>query len=688
MAKRRKEGSRRSRAGGARGAAKRAAELREEIAYHDRRYYVDDDPVVSDAEYDELKAELRELEERLPELRTPDSPTQRVGAPPKDELGTVRHEVPMLSLDAVSREADFLHFVESCRRALGRRKLPLVAEPKYDGASVELVYDDGVFVTGSTRGDGRTGENVTENLRTVHEVPLRLVPEARRGKKKARIPRHLVVRGEVYMEKEEFAAFNRRQEERGHRTFANPRNAAAGSLRQLDSRITAERPLRIFFWEVASPTTGRPRSHWDCLRWLGELGFVTNPLATRIEDPTEAVEWFQDMAKRREELAYEIDGCVFKVDDLRAWEELGSRAATPRWATAWKFPSRRRTTRIRSIEAQVGRTGALTPVASLEPVRIGGVTVTSVSLHNQDEVERKDIRVGDAVLVERAGDVIPHVVRVMKKRRTGNERRYRLPRKCPSCGGPVTRPEGEAVARCTNASCPAQLAKRILHFTSRPALDVDGFGEKLAVQLVERGLVKDLGDLFELTEADLRDLERVAAKSARNLVQGLERARRRATLPRLLYGLGIPHVGRALAGDLAAEFGSLEALARADRERLAQVEGLAETVADAVASWFENPRNRRLLRHLRELGIEPRIRRRGRRLEGKTLVLTGGLDSMTRDEAEEAVRLQGGRATGSVSRETDYLVVGSDPGATKLRDAEKHGTRRIGEKELRKLVGA
>ncbi len=503
-------------------AERRAEELRGELEHHNHRYYVLDAPEISDAEYDDLKRELQAIEEAHPDLVTPDSPTQRVGAPPKEELGTVEHESPMLSLQAISEEEDFRHFIERCRDRLGKARIPMTAEPKYDGLSIELVYDNGRLVRAATRGDGDTGEDVTENARTIHEIPLRL-----RESDDHPTPRHLVVRGEIYMPKSAFERFNREQEERGEKTFANPRNAAAGSMRQLDSSITAGRPLRIFVYEIAPSSSNRPETQTRCLEMLRALGLKTNPLATRVDSPDKAVEWYESMREDRDDLDYEIDGCVFKVNNMDDLERMGTRASNPRGAIAWKFLPRRESTRIKEIETYVGRTGALTPVAILEPVSIGGVEVSHVSLHNQDEIDRKDVRVGDHVLVERAGDVIPHLVRVLTRKRSGHEKKYRIPDRCPACGGDVSRPEGEAVARCTNASCPAKLKREISHFGSKEALDIDGLGEKLVDQLVEHEIVTDLADLFSLEKDDLSDLERMSDKRAQNLLDAIEEARDR-----------------------------------------------------------------------------------------------------------------------------------------------------------------
>jgi DNA ligase (NAD+) len=669
-----------------RAAEKRAEELRAQLEHHAYRYYVLDDPEIADAEYDDLMRELRELEERYPDLAIPNSPTRRVGGPPLDKLGAVQHATPMLSLQSIQTEEQFRHFHETCRRELDRDEVPVVAELKYDGLSIEMIYEEGRLVTASTRGDGRTGEDVTAQVRTIGEAALRLRPRGDRA-----VPPRLVVRGEIYMRKDDFQRFNRQQEENGAKVFANPRNAAAGSLRQLDPAVTASRPLRLFCWEIGPDSSSRPPTHWECLQLLGDLGLKINEYAALCRDENEAVRWYERMRDQRDELPYEIDGCVFKVDELGAHEDLGTRAANPRWAVAWKFAPRQGTTRIREIRAYVGRTGALTPVASLEPVRIGGVEVSNVSLHNQDEIDRKDIRVGDWILVERAGDVIPHVVKVLESRRDGSERRYHLPAKCPSCGEPVSRPEGDAITHCTNVSCPAQIKKSLVHFGSRHALDIEGLGEKLADELVERGIVRELTDIFELKEDQLQELPLMAEKRAGNLLEAIERSRRQATLPRLIYGLGIPLVGQALAADLAAAYGSLEKLAAASQEELSALEGLGPTVSSSVAQWFASERNRRLLARLRELGLDPRIETRPERAEGllagKTLVVTGTLDTLSRDEAEAAIRKAGGKATSSISGKTDWLVAGASPGSSKLSGAEKNDVPIIDEAEFLRLLG-
>jgi DNA ligase (NAD+) len=666
-------------------ARRRAADLRRQVAEHDHRYYISDAPVISDAEYDDLKRQLIAIEERFPDLITPDSPTQRIGGSPREGFVTIRHDTPMLSIQSIWTEDDFRRFHQTCCRELHKKSCVLVGEPKYDGTSIELVYDQGELVSASTRGDGYNGEDVTANVRTIREVPLRLPAGSAFHKTGNRIPRHLVLRGEIYMDKHEFEQFNRRQEDLRAKTFANPRNSAAGSLRQLDPKITAKRPLHIFFWEVAPATDDRPASHWECLELMAELGLKTNPHVSRFESTEQAVRWFEQMKQHRERLRYEIDGCVFKVADLADQEKLGTRAANPRWAVAWKFPPLQKTTRVTDIEAYVGRTGAITPVATLDPVHIGGVEVSRVTLHNQAEIDRKDVRIGDAVLIERAGDVIPHVVQVIKERRTGRERRYSLPRDCPVCGSQIARIEGEVIARCSNTSCPARLREAIGHFASTEAMDIRGLGTKLADQLVAKRLVKNLADIYELTGNDLRRLMRMGEKSARNIIDSITRSKQKATLDRLIYALGISHVGRALATDLAAHFGSMEKLAGAD-ERALKAAGLGTAVSSAVARWLGNPANQELIRRLAHAGIDPVLQRKGHRLEGKTLAFTGELDRMTRDQAKDIVIQQGGRVSENVSRHTDFLVIGASPGGTKTDNARKYGTKLLSEADFLHLI--
>ncbi len=666
-------------------ARRRVADLRRAVTEHDYRYYVLDAPVVSDVEYDGLKRQLTAIEARFPDLITPDSPTQRVGGAPRAGFVTIRHETPMLSIQSIWTGDDFRRFYATCRKELGKRTHQLVGEPKYDGTSVELVYSHGELTSASTRGDGVNGEDVTANVKTIHEVPLRLPAGPPPQKPRQRVPRHLVLRGEVYMDKRKFEQFNRKQEDLGARTFANPRNAAAGSLRQLDPKVTAKRPLHVFFWEVSQATTDRPATHWECLELMNELGLKTNPHVQRFESTDQAVRWFERMMQHREGLPYEIDGCVFKVDDLADQERLGMRAANPRWAVAWKFPPLQKTTRIMAIEAYVGRTGAITPVATLEPVHIGGVEVNHVTLHNQDEIDRKDIRVGDTVLMERAGDVIPHVVQVMTECRTGSEQPYHPTSHCPVCHSEIVRVEGEVAARCPITLCPARLRETILHFASTEAMDIRGLGERLADKLIAKQSVKNLADIYDLTLSDLKQLMRMGDKSAKNVIQSIARSKQNAKLDRLIYALGIPHVGRATATDLAANFRSLDALADAD-ERTLQAAGLGTVVSSAIARWLENLANQKLIQRLKQTGIDPKLQVTGKRLEGKTVTFTGELDHMTRDQAREAVIQQGGRVSDSVSRHTDFLVIGANPGGTKTENARKYRTRLLSQQEFLQLI--
>lgn len=661
-------------------ARSRAKELRKEIEHHNYRYYVVDAPDITDAEYDELKEELIAIEEAYPDLKTDDSPTQRVGAEPREEMSTIEHETPMMSLKAIYKEDEFRSFWEDCKKRLDKSRLSMVAEPKYDGLSVELVYENGSLQTASTRGNGETGEDVTDNVKTIDEVLLQLQGNGS-------IPRHLVVRGEVYMRADEFKAFNEQQEQAGRKTFSNPRNAAAGSLRQLDPSVTAERPLRIFFWQIGSSSSNVPDSQWEALEKMKSLGLKTNPECEKIASLDDAVSWYERMQNKREDLSYEIDGCVFKINNLDDHNKLGTRASNPRWAIAWKFAPRRKSTRIKDIEAQVGRTGALTPVARLEAVHIGGVEVTHASLHNQDEIDRKDIRIGDHVIVERAGDVIPHVVEVQTSKRNGHEKKYALPDKCPSCGEKVVHLEDEATARCQNTSCPAQRRESVKHFGASRALDIDGLGEKLIEQMVDKALVEDPADLFELSKDSLTSLDRVGEKSADNLLQAIDKAKENVTLPRLIFALGIPHVGRAVARDLAQAFGSLDELASAKKSDLRGLEGLGEKVASAIYEWFRIDDNRDLIKRLKGHGLDPKMETQGGAFSGKRLAITGTLDAMTRDEALRAIEQEGGKVTGTVSDETDYLVVGEDPGNRKTHDAEDHDTETLHEKQLLKRLG-
>lgn len=665
--------------------AREAERLRSELDLHSHRYYVLDAPTVSDAEYDEMFRRLTELEEQYPELRVASSPTQRVGAPPADKFETVHHEVPMLSLDNVTSAEQFLEFDARVRRLAGASAMvEYMAEPKLDGVAVEVVYRRGELAVASTRGDGVNGENITANVRTIRSVVLKL----RQSNRRWPVPSRLDVRGEVIFDRSAFDELNRRRADAGEPLFANPRNAAAGSLRQLDSRITASRPLDVYFHGVGRADGIGAETFAELLDALGSWGLKVNSRNRLCRDARAVIDYFAELAAERDRLPFEVDGVVVKVNSLPLQRRLGEVSRSPRWAVAFKFQAQQATTRVRDILPSVGRTGAVTPVAELVPVSVGGVTISSASLHNMDEVERKDVRIGDLVLVERAGDVIPYVVKSFPEERKGGERKFAMPATCPVCGGPVLREEGAVVYRCLGMQCPAKLREAIRHFASKHAMDIDGLGEKLVAQLVDRGLVRDVADLYRLSEADLVGLERMGEKSARNLLAAID-ASRQASLPRLINGLGIPHVGEHVAGILAAEFGSLEALSEADESMLMDVREIGPQTAREVVAFLAADQNRQVLQRLRDAGVRPRAPRRRRAdgpLSGKTLVLTGAL-SIPRDEATRLIEAAGGKVTGSVSKKTDYVVAGSDAGS-KLEKAERLGVAVIDEEELRRLAEA
>jgi len=646
-----------------------ALRLRKALRYHNYRYYVVDDPVVSDAEYDHLFQQLQCLEDRYPSLRTSDSPTQHVAGEVRDELGTVEHPSRMLSLKAAYEEDDVRSFDETCREELGRDTVAYVAEPKLDGLAIELVYEEGQLVRGATRGDGQTGEEITANVKTISSIPLRLREGARP------IPDRLVVRGEAYMRKDEFNAFNRRRLEEGKTPFANPRNAAAGSMRQLDSNVTARRPLRAFFFEIPPGEGPEFDTHGEVLDALPEWGLrVASEHVRRCDGIEDALHHHGRLMEGRDDLPYEIDGLVVKVNDRAAHETLGVRNRDPRWAIAYKFPPRRATTVISDIFVQVGRTGRITPVAVLEPVEVGGVEVTRASLHNQREVDRKDVRIGDAVLIERAGDVIPQVVKVVEDERDGTEEPYQIPSQCPVCGSEVVLSDDKKQAFCTGGmACPAQLRERITHYASREAMNIEGLGDKRAEQLVDAGLVTRLSDLYSLEKEDLLDLERYADTSAQNLMDEIE-ASLDHDLDRFIYALGIPLVGTATAQGLARRFSHLDELMTASEEQLREIEDIGPEVAHSVATFFRDEDNRQVIQDIRTAGLSLENPYSGgdAPLEGLTFVFTGRLEAFPRSEAKRLVEQHGGRATSSVSGKTDYVVAG--PGAGQKRDdAQDYG---------------
>ncbi|MFO7769322.1 MAG: NAD-dependent DNA ligase LigA [bacterium] len=684
-------------------AARRAEELREEIRRHNFRYYVLDDPEVSDAGYDSLLRELQAIEEAFPDLVTPDSPTQRVGAGPADEFDAYRHAQPMLSLANAFDMEEVREWQGRIYRGLGLAdevedesdpsldRVRYAVEPKFDGAAVELVYEEGRLVTGATRGDGQTGEDVTANVRTIRNVPLRLrVPGGGPP-----LPAVLDVRGEVLMLREDFRGLNRRRQEQGERPFANPRNAAAGSLRQLDPAVTARRPLTFFAYGVGrAEGEGAPSfgSHSDILEALGGWGFQIADRWTRAETLTGVADFYQELLERREESTYEADGIVIKVDDLALQEELGQVSRSPRWALAYKFPARQATTVVEEIIISVGRTGALTPTAVLQPVEVGGVTVSRATLHNREELHRKDVRVGDTVLVQRAGEVIPEVVKVIEEKRPEGAEPFTFPARCPACGSRVVKPVGEVVIRCVNFACPAQIKERLLHWGGRDALDIDGLGEKIVEQLVEKDLVDDPADLYGLDLRTLAGLDRMAEKSAANLMEALEDSKEKG-LDRFLVALGIRHVGSHVARVLARSFGSLQAIQEADREGLEAVDEVGPEVASQVTAFFSRKENQELLERLADHGVRPQWPPEGGEtpetdadLSGKTFVFTGEMERFSREEAKRVVEELGGRATGSVSGKTDYLVAGRGAGS-KLEKAGDLGVEVLDEEGFLDLLG-
>jgi DNA ligase (NAD+) len=662
----------------------RVDRLRAEIERHNYLYHVLDDPEVPDAAYDRLMAELRALEQQYPELVVPESPTQRVGGSPVPEFSEVRHHLPMLSLDNAFVREDVEAFDRRVRERLGTdEQIGYTCEPKLDGLAVSLTYRAGLLALGATRGDGTIGEDVTHNIRTIPTVPLRLGGHG--------WPDLLEVRGEVFMSSAGFDEMNRRAIEKGEKIFVNPRNAAAGSLRQLDPRLTALRPLEVYFYG-SGKVEGKalPGLHSEILEVLSGWGLRTSPEARVVTGVEGLLGYYEDIGQRRSSLRYQIDGVVYKVDSIEQQRRLGFVARAPRWAIAHKFPADEEMTTVRAIEWQVGRTGALTPVARLEPVFVGGVTVSNATLHNIDELKRKDVRVGDTIVIRRAGDVIPEVVRVIVEKRPAKSSSVRLPQKCPVCGSPVEREEGAAVARCTGAlTCPAQLKESLRHFASRRALDIEGLGSKLIDQLVDSGLVRNPGDLFRLTAGQLANLDRMGERSAANLVESFEHSKQ-TTFARFLHALGIRDVGEATAEALARHFGTLDSLRGSSMEEIEEVPDIGPITARHVHAFFAEPRNARvidaLIQHKVRWPAAQRPSAGNSPLSGKTVVLTGKLSTMSRDEAGDYVRELGGKVASSVSKNTDYVVVGDDAGS-KLKKATQLGVKVLEEDEFLKLIG-
>ena len=661
---------------------KEIAELREKIRYHEHRYYVLDDPEISDFEFDKLMQRLKDLERQHPDLITPDSPTQRVGGAPAAEFPKVRHPAPMLSLDNTYSVEDLRDFDRRVRELAGRDGVEYVAELKLDGLSMALTYEDGELVRGVTRGDGVVGEEVTSNIRTIRSVPLRV------DTKKLNLighPAQFEVRGEVIMTRKAFDQTNALREAAGEPRFANPRNSAAGSIRQLDPRIVAERKLDMFVYYLQVNGSEPLGEHARVLETLSKLGFKVNPHWQRCPKFDDLLAYIEHWESKRESLDYDIDGIVIKVNNTRLWQELGTTAKSPRWAVAYKYPARQATTRVMDIRAQVGRTGTLTPVADLEPVDVGGVTVSHATLHNMDEVERLGVRIGDTVLIQRAGEVIPQVVKVAKHAEDG--RAFAMPRKCPVCGEEVHRAEGEVAYRCVNSACPAKLKESLLYFAGRRAMNIDGLGDALVDQLVDKGLVRDVADLYHLTHEQLANLERMGDKSAQNLLDEIERSKH-AELPRLIFALGIRFVGERTGQLLANHFGSLDRLASATTEELMEAEEVGPRVAEAIREFFQEKRNREVMEKLRQAGLhfeQKTVSKAEGHLTGKQFVLTGTLPAYSRDQAKQMIEDAGGRVVGSVSKKTDFVVVGADPGS-KLDKARTLGIPTLDEEALKKLL--
>ncbi len=656
-------------------------DLREQLNYHNYRYYVLDDPIIADVEYDRMFRRLLELEQQYPELITPDSPSQRVGGKPLSRFEEVRHVHPMLSLDNIFDRTELPEFEEKLQRYLkSEQSFHYIAEPKMDGLAVELVYEQGLFTVGSTRGDGLVGEKITPQLKTVQDIPLKLQVDDKE------LPGQLVVRGEVYLDKKGFTALNRQREAAGEPLFANPRNAAAGSLRQLDPKVTAERGLRFFVYAVADTDVVPCARQSELFPWLARIGFAVNPHIRRCRGIAEVEAHYEHLLAIRDDLPYEIDGMVVKVDDFSLQQRLGNTARAPRWAVAWKFPAIQATTRIIGVDFQVGRTGAVTPVALLEPVNVEGVVVKRATLHNKDEIERKDLRIGDTVLIQRAGDVIPEVIKPVVEQRTGREKTIVFPENCPVCGHRLVRPEGEAVIRCVNPHCPAQRLQSLIYFVGKNGMDIEGLGKKAVEQLVDAGLVHDIPDFFRLRKEDLAPLNGWGEKSAENVVRALENARR-VSLTRFLGALGIRYVGEVTAQLVAAHFKTLAAVMAATKEDFLNVEGIGEQVASSLVDYFADPSTRAMLEELLGLGLSILPPQEGEKpLAGRVFLFTGTLAGMGRNEAKQIVKELGGQVVSGLSKRVTDLVAGEKAGS-KLRKAKELAIRIVSEKDFLKMIG-
>jgi DNA ligase (NAD+) len=664
-------------------AVKRIEDLRELINYHNRRYYQQDDPEISDAQYDQLMQELIDLEKKYPEIGVSDSPTQRVGAAPLEKFETLAHITPMLSLANAFSEQDIIDFNERLKRFLGTTEnITFVTEPKLDGVAVNLIYNNGIFDVGLTRGDGTMGEVITQNLKTIQTIPLRL-----NDSNNSIIPERIEIRGEVYIEKDSFKRLNKRRLKEGEHAFANPRNAAAGSLRQFDSRITAKRPLNIFCYGIGIVTGNNIGNQWEVLQTLSQWGFNVNPHVRQVKDIPECIRYYHHINDIRQELPYEIDGIVIKVDDITIQERLGAVSRSPRWAIACKFAANQATTIIEKIDIQVGRTGVLTPVAILSPVQVGGVTIRRATLHNQDEIDKKDIRKGDTVIIQRAGDVIPEVVKVIESKRIGDVPKFKIPDTCPICNSQVVRLAGEVAHRCIGIACPAQIKEHIAHFASRGGMDIEGLGEKLVSQLVDTDIIKDPSDVYYMKKELLLKLDRMAEKSANNLLAAIERSKS-PPLEKFIYALGIRHVGEHTARVLARYFMTLDRLIKAREDELMGIRDIGPEVARSITQFFYEQSNIKVVDDIIKAGVTPvtEAHLKVTPLAGKSFVFTGSLNALTRNEAKRIVEALGASSNDSVTKTTDYLVFGEASGS-KLEKAKESGIKILDEEAFLNLIG-
>ena len=661
---------------------KRIIDLRKTIEYHNRRYYQQDSPEISDAEYDRLMRELQDLENRYPEAFSPSSPSQRVGAAPLSKFAPFHHPSPMFSLANAFSEGEIIEFDQRLKRLAGVNDIGYIAEPKLDGLAVNLIYENGVFKQGATRGDGTTGEDVSQNLKTISSLPLIMKKTS-----EYQLPSFIEIRGEVYIEKDPFEKLNQRRTQDGEEPFANPRNAAAGSLRQLDSRITARRPLNIFLYGIGEAKGIDFSTHWEALQILDGWGFPVNRVIEKASNIEACIHYFERIAAQRAKLPYEIDGVVLKVDDLSLQKILGNVSRNPRWALACKFPAAQAMTVVKDIIVGVGRMGTLTPVAIMEPVNVGGVMVSRATMHNEDEVLKKDVRVGDTVVIQRAGYVIPEVVRIVPEKRSSDTKQFKMPAHCPECGSEVVRYEGEVAHRCVNISCPAQLKEHIRHFASRGAMDIEGLGEKVSAQLFDAKLIADPADLYFLTKEQLVDLDRQAEKSAQNLIEAIAGSKN-PSLDKFIYALGIRHVGERTAKLLANHYGSIKNLISTTQDELTAIHEIGPEIAESIVDFFHEQKNINVLNKFFKAGINPQKKevQTSAPLQGKSFVFTGTMENMGRNEAQTIVENLGGTIHSSVTKKTTYVVAGSDPGS-KLDKARSSGIQIISENEFLKLIG-